>query len=345
MNKENLWYFKSGHDSDVVVSTRVRLARNLRDYPFEPRLDRNCANEIISRVKNALPESKGYSFMDFTAVDPITAASFAEQHIVSEEFAEKKTPHALMINENEQVYIMVCEEDHLRIQAILSGLELNEAYRRAAAADDLLDESLNIAYSEKLGYLTHCPTNLGTGMRASVMMFLPALTMGRQIRSLQSQLSKLGLTIRGAAGEGSRGDGYLYQISNQVTLGVSEEETLKKLSAVIDKISSEERSLRERLKANSQIKLKDNTRRALGVLLYAEILDSNELTELYSTLRLGVAMGYADGIEYKTLDRLLIECMPATISIRGGGKCAENAQERDIYRAALAREILSGKNN
>ena len=226
------WYEVPGNDSDVVVSSRVRLARNLADYPFEPRLSQEQAKEICDKIRSVYGD--GWLCTDFSALPVTEKRAYAEKHLVSPDFAEKKMPGILLSRNS--VHIMVLEEDHLRIQSIYPGLALEEAWHDAAEADGLLDAGVNVAYTEQLGYLTHCPTNLGTGMRASVMLFLPAYTAARGIQPLTAQLSKLGLTIRGMYGEGSAAEGCLYQISNQITLGCTEEETIRKLETVVKQI-------------------------------------------------------------------------------------------------------------
>ncbi|MBR3894707.1 MAG: hypothetical protein IKJ35_06115 [Clostridia bacterium] len=220
------WYNTLGKDSDTVISTRVRLARNINGYPFASRLDVAKANEIIEKVSVPL-EASGFRKIHFSDLSPVMATSYVERHYVSPEFATKEAPHALFLQETAGLAVMVCEEDHLRIQSILPGLALEDAYLNASRTEKRLDEDFDFAYSDTLGYLTHCPTNLGTGMRASVMMFLPALTRGGYMDSLANQLSKLGFTMRGLFGEGSGSAGCIYQISNQITLGITEEDTLQ----------------------------------------------------------------------------------------------------------------------
>ena len=229
---------------DTVISTRVRLARNINGYPFVSRLDANSANEIIEKISAPL-EASGFRKINFSDLSNVMATSYVERHYVSPEFATKETPHALLLQEQTGIAVMVCEEDHLRIQCIMPGLNLGEAYKNASRTEKRLDEDFDFAYSDRLGYLTHCPTNLGTGMRASVMMFLPALTEGGYMSSLANQLSKIGLTVRGIFGEGSGSLGCMYQISNQVTLGICEEETLKKLGNAVHQISESEQKARK----------------------------------------------------------------------------------------------------
>lgn len=325
------WYEIPGNENDVVVSSRVRLARNLADYPFEPRLTADMAKEICEKLQNIYAD--GWTYTDFSALSSAEKRSYSEKHLVSPAFADKKTPCALFSRNS--VHIMALEEDHLRIQSIYPGLALEEAWHDAAEADRLLDENANVAYTEKLGYLTHCPTNLGTGMRASVMLFLPAYTAAHGIQPLAAQLSKIGLTIRGMYGEGTGAEGCLYQISNQITLGITEEETVRKLETVVKQIIEKERQLRERQDREA---LADRASRTLGILLYARRMDSTELLGLYTTLRLGAAMKLLDGVTPTMADKLLVESMPGTLTVTEGLK--DDSAARDRARAEGIRRVL-----
>lgn len=332
-----MWYEMNGREKDVVVSTRVRLARNLEDYPFDGRLDEASAKEVIQRLGDIFTEEKGYTYKDFLSLTEEEKRSLSEKHLVSSEFVGKKTPHGLFADKEKNVYVMALEEDHVRIQCIMAGLELEETYRRAVEAEEMLDGGVRVAYSERLGYLTHCLTNLGSGLRASVMMFLPALTESGQIRPLELRLAKMGLTIRGMSGEGSSGDGQLYQISNQVTLGISEEETLSKLGDVVAWITENERKLRQTMMEKEAIKLRDRVKRAYGTLLFAELISTRELLSLYAAVRLGASLGLID-TDVSTFDKLLIEGMPATLTLKKG---TDSVLSRDAARAAMAKELLT----
>lgn len=335
-----MWYKNDGKDKDVAVSSRVRFARNFVDYPFEPRLNEAGAKEIIARVSAIFENREGWKIVDFTSISPVEKMTYAEEHLVSPEFAEKKTPSALIMNEEQGIYIMVLEEDHLRIQCIVPGLDIDEAYRRACEVDELIDRSLTYAYSEKLGYLTHCPTNLGTGMRASVMLFLPSYTKAGGIRSLQNQLGKIGLTIRGMSGENSQANGCLYQISNQVTLGISEEETIKKLADVINQISEQERGLRKQLNPEQLDALANNAMRSIGMMVYSIRITSSELISLYRDVRLGASMGLTGNITPAKLDELLFSSMPNTLML--GDETIKTPGDRDAKRAKIVKSILQG---
>ena len=332
------WYNDTGKECDTVLSSRIRFARNLSEYPFGSRLSPEKANEIIGKVTPVL-ESSGFEKIDFTKLSTAEALSYVEKHYVSREFAEKKTPHTLMLNEPCGYAVMLCEEDHLRMQCILPGLALDEAYSSLCKLDDLIDESFDIAYDEELGYLTHCPTNLGTGMRASVMMFLPALTMAGRINGLSNQLSKIGLTMRGLYGEGTASQGSIYQISNQITLGITEEDSIKKLCDIVNQITESEISLRALITEEKNPALVDRICRAEGTLRHAFMLSSSEFIKLFSDVRLGIDLGIISGIDYKTIGQLFIEVMPATLSL--SEKDAPKTQkDRDVLRAKRIKAAL-----
>lgn len=333
------WYNDEGKERDVFVSSRVRLARNLADYPFEPYLTDKDAAEIIDKVCGALNEKKGYSFIDFSALAENEKLSMVERHLVSPDMAEKTTRSAIVENEQEGLFVMLCEEDHVRIQAIRTGFDIQGAFKSACKADDLIDAAVDVAYDEKLGYITHCPTNLGTGMRASVMMFLPALTMTGRIKGIQNQLTKLGLCVRGMTGEGSAAKGCLYQFSNSVTQGVSEEDIITNLEEAVKQIASKERDLRKELLCNSSDELRDRVMRAWGTMKYAWILSSDEMLRLYADVRLGVSLGIITEIDEKGLDSLIFECMPATLCVSAGGELP--GDKRDRLRAQKIREKLA----
>jgi len=329
------WYEMQGKDKDVVISSRVRLARNIDGYPFPSRLDEKSAQEVISKVRTAFGDA--YTYTDLTALTPLEIRGYVERQEISQDLANAKGPHGLLTSDKSGVSVMVCEEDHMRLQCVMSGLALKEAYELVAEADDVADSALDIAFDEKLGYLTHCPTNLGTGMRASVMMFLPAMTMSRQIQSLSAQLQKLGLTVRGMYGEGSSAEGCIYQISNQITLGITEEETLDKLSKIIDQIVVSERQLRESVGKNDE--LCDRIARAEGVFRYAKMISSSEFMKLYADLRLGISTDITQGISFEKLDSLLVRVMPANLMLESEQLSADEKQ-RDKLRAEKIRSII-----
>ena len=332
------WYNTVGKENDVVVSSRIRFARNIADYPFDSKLDETSANEIIEKVSSAL--GNDFEKIDFTNISAYESGALVEKHYISPDFAKKKLPHALLKNEKDDVAVMVCEEDHIRLQCILPGLSLNKAFKNACIYDDILDENLNIAFSEKVGYLTHCPTNLGLAMRASVMVFLPALTMTKSMENLSVQLSKLGFIIRGMYGEGSQPEGCLYQISNRITMGVTEEDTIKRLEEIVTQICEKERKAREIIKSDNFSVLADKICRAYGVLKYARVISSKEFLKLFADVRLGIALGLIKDITYEALGEIMIGVLPANLVLRHGGKVISDF-ERDVLRADYIRESIS----
>ncbi len=334
-----LWYEMIGRDSDVVVSTRVRLARNIEDYPFGNRLEETGAREIINKVSAVFKDDADYKTVDFHALSQIDKNVMCDEHKVSREFAAKKTPTALIENDKEQLYIMLLEEDHIRIQSIKAGFATSAAYESVCLADEKIDRGVKYAYDEKLGYLTHCPTNLGTAMRVSVMMFLPALTYASGIRSLQEQLGKVGLTIRGMYGEGSSADGCLYQISNEITLGLTETEIISKVNGICEKIIEQERKLREKLKNSPDGRFTDKIMRSYGTMLYATLIDTEELYRLYCDVRLGASIGIIEGVTTERLDSMLVCGMSSTL-MKEDSEIRTPAQ-RDAARAKMIKKLLT----
>ncbi len=340
------WYGKEGSMTGVVLSSRVRLARNVEGVPMGKRLSADGAEKLIEGAGKALSDCDR---VDFRRLDPVTAAAYAEEHLVSAEFASSDSPRALYKNEGEDTYIMVCEEDHFRIQSITRGYSLAEAYSHAAAAEAKLAGVFRLAFDPELGYLTHCPTNLGTAMRASLMMFLPALTRQGAIAPLARQLSKVGLTVRGMYGEGSDAAACLYQISNQVTLGITEEETIKKLTRLSDTVINEELKARRELFEKAPEDVADVCSRAFGTLTHSRVISCREFMENWVSVRLGVSiaelsgknadLGIPETLTYKTLDTSLIESQPAVLTLlSGGGELSP--RERDVLRSSRLREML-----
>lgn len=332
------WYIEKGDQGDVVLSTRIRLARNLDEYPFPSRLDVAGKNKVNSLVKSALFEndSKDFSYIEMKDLSRRQAVSLAERHLISPEFAAKKDGSALMLSGDESVSIMLCEEDHIRLQVMKAGLALEEAFDIADKLDSLLDSRLNYAFDDRIGYLTACPTNLGTAMRASVMLHLPALTRCGQISRLANTVSKLGLTIRGAYGEGSRSSGDIYQISNQITLGITEETAIANLKSIVLQLVGQERAAAAKMVKNATDE--DKIFRAYGILKNARLLSTEEFMELASLVRLGAARGIID-VSIEKINELIVNMQPATVS--AANENAETAAARDAVRAAAVREALA----
>ena len=326
---------------DVILRSRVRLARNIVDYPFPPVLDNACRQEIVAKVSSALATSNFNSNTDIA--DPIRAHILAEDHLISREFAAEKEAHALFLSHDRDISIMVCEEDHLRIQAFANGLALKEAKYKATEAERLLNQSIRFAFDNDLGYRTHCPTNLGTAMRASVMMFLPALTFTKRMGELKTNLEKIGITVRGLYGEGTAADACIYQVSNSLSLGLSEEDLIQKVETIAQRIAEDEQAARNSLFTANRNALTDKIYRSLGILRYAHMLSSKEFFDCYVYVRLGISLGLVPETDHTALDGLLQTAMPAHILLQDR-HAAEDASLRDCLRAQTVRNTLGGRN-
>lgn len=332
-----IWY-KEAKDNDIIISTRIRLARNLAKYPFPLTIAKAQKDEVCKKVKNAVlgsnsTLSKEFSLVEMKDLTPVEREALAEKHLISREMT-KNDVGSVFLSKDENMSIMLMEEDHIRLQVIMGGGQLKKAWELANKVDDVLEESLDYAFSEKFGYLTACPTNTGTGMRASVMMHLPALTLTGNINKIISQASALGLTVRGLYGEGSKAYGNLYQISNQITLGISEEEIIEKLLNISAQIEKHERESEEAIKNNDSVC--DKLWRSYGTLKFARIIPSKEAKALLSDVILGENMGIIDIKGKKSKTELMIESEPALI-MSGGDMTPE---ERDKKRAELLRENI-----
>ncbi len=334
----NKWYIEKGDQGDIVLSTRIRLARNIDEYPFPSKLDMAGKNKVNSLVKSVLFENdkKDFSFIEMKDLSRIQAVSLAERHVISPEFAGKKDGSALVLSADESVSIMLCEEDHIRLQVMKAGLALEEAFDIADKLDNMLSSKLNFAFDERIGYLTQCPTNLGTAMRASVMLHLPALTRCGQMSRLASTVSKLGLTIRGAYGEGTKPKGDIYQISNQITLGITEETAIANLKSIVLQLVAQERAAAAEIIKNPAEE--DKMFRALGILRSARLLSSDEFMELASLVRLGATRGLFD-VSIEKLNELTVGMQPATVN--ASNENAATPAQRDAIRAKIVREALS----
>ena len=336
----NKWYMNDGSERDIVVSSRIRLARNLNGYPFPNKMTSEQKYEVIQKVSDAITKSRSkwknkFVFYDMDKISRINAYSMVERHLISPDFAENGQGRAALITEDETVSIMINEEDHVRIQVLTSGLELKTAYKIANEIDSLLDKSLNFAFDSELGYLTECPTNLGTGMRACAMLHIPALETMGAINPLGNTISKIGLTMRGTFGEGSTVKCSMYQLSNQVTLGISESSAIENLENMTKQIIARERQARSGIDRD---KLEDMAYRAWGVLSSARMISSAEFLNLADKLRLGIGMEIFDKIGLEVIDELIMICQPASLQVKAGGALDE--ETRDKLRARTIRETL-----
>ncbi len=324
--------------SEAVVSTRVRLARNIKEYPFPIRLSEEKAKEVVDKIDAALKDC-GMKFhrIDLDAVSDTMKVALLERHLISPDFVRGDAGRAVFLSDDNSVSIMVNEEDHIRLQVIRDGFEPDEAYAIADQLDNALSGKLDFAFHEKLGYLTQCPTNLGTGMRASVMLHLPALEITGAVHRIGANLSKLGLTIRGLYGESSKPIGAFFQLSNQVTLGISEKAAIANLKNITTQLISQEMKARENLLG--KIEVEDKIARALGVLKTALVMDHSEAMSLLSLVRLGVASKKLNTLSTDSIDKLIVEIQPASIMTKYGKEMSP--QERDIKRAEMIRERLN----
>ena len=331
------WYLGAGEQNDIVVSTRIRLARNINDYPFPNKLNTKSRIELNNIIKNAVEFDNKYNlrYVEMKTLAHFEAASMAERHIISPEFASDADGRALLVSNEEDIVIMLNEEDHLRIQVMKSGFALDEAYMVADDIDNSLNQKFDFAFDSRIGYLTQCPTNLGTGMRASVLLHLPALTMSGQIHKLINTITKLGLTFRGAFGDGAGAIGDMYQLSNQITLGISEEFAIKNLKAITLELCAQERQAREEMV--NEIDTEDSIFRAFGLLKWARLLTTKELMENLSLVRFGSVLGKIN-VPVETINELMISMQPASINVLAEQKL--EAKDRDMLRAKIVREKL-----
>jgi len=325
------WLRGTGEDSDIVISCRIRLARNLPDLPFVARCtpaQKTELAEILSEKVLAANIGEGAQYL---ALD-------VERHLISNEHAEAEGARGVAFDARETASVMVNEEDHLRIQAFHSCFHLEETWAAIDALDDRISKGVEYAFSPELGYLTACPTNVGTGMRASVMLHLPALGMTRQIEQVVHAVQKMGLVVRGLYGEGTQASGNLCQISNQMTLGKSETEIIENIASTVPTIVTMERKARLALMERTREQLEDKIWRSLGMLRSARLISSGETIEHLSLLRLGVNLGLVERLDCATVNQLFILTLPAHLQ-KIEGKALET-KERDVARAHFIRETL-----
>jgi protein arginine kinase len=337
------WMKNEGPHSDIVLSSRIRLARNLENHQFPTVFSGDEALKVVHEVGEALkkfPEMKDnpLELLLMNELQPLQKRVLVEKHLISPLLAEGTNYGAVFLSENEDISIMVNEEDHIRIQCLASGLQLKETLVKANQIDDVIEEKVPYAFDEKIGYLTSCPTNVGTGLRASVMVHLPALVLTQQMDQIIPAINQLGLVVRGIYGEGSQSLGNLFQISNQLTLGKSEEEIVDDLISVVFQIIDQERSAREALVKTNHIQLEDRIFRSYGVLANSRIIESKEAAQCLSDVRLGIDLGYINTISKNVLNELMILTQPGFLQQYAG--VSLRPEERDIRRAALIRERL-----
>lgn len=335
------WLRGSGANPDIVVSSRIRLARNLAGFNFVSKLNREREEEIIDLVEEAthqIPELKDVLFVRYHDVTELDKQFLLERHLISREHATEQGEKAVAVSPNEVVSLMVLEEDHLRLQVFQSGFGINETWRITNEIISGLEKNLPFSFHANLGYLTACPTNVGTGIRASCMLHLPCLVLTRQVNKVLQALAKLNLATRGLYGEGSQAAGNFFQISNQITLGQDEEEIIAGLEKVIHQMIDHEKEARQYLLEKRRSKLEDQVWRALGTLKVAHIMSSGEAVQLVSMVRLGIDLGFIQNLNYAELNNLFLLMQPAHLQKMFGR--ALGPSERDIRRADLIRERL-----
>lgn len=337
------WMSAEGPDSDIVLSSRIRLARNIKQVNFPTIFSHDEAKRVIEIIKARMEKSTFDTYGDFSLLQmddlqPLQKRVLMEKHLISPHLAENASHGACLLTENEEVSIMLNEEDHIRIQCLFPGFQLSEALEVANQIDDWLETEIDYAYDEQVGYLTSCPTNVGTGLRASVMMHLPGLVLTHQMNRIIPAINQLGLVVRGIYGEGSEALGNIFQVSNQITLGKSEEDIAEDLKSVVEQLISQERSAREALAKTSNIQLEDRVFRSYGILSNSRIIESKEAARCLSDVRLGIDMDYIQGISKNILNELMVLTQPGFLQQYAGGPL--RPFERDIRRASLIRERL-----
>ncbi len=334
------WLRGTGPESDIVMCSRIRLARNLADFPFTNRASRSEKADIEGQVRAAVDAFKlDSAFFDVNALANLDRQFLVERQMISSEMANGEGPRGVVVTPEENISIMVNEEDHLRIQYMLSGFRLPEVWEKINALDDQLEDDIAYAYSPSLGYLTACPTNVGTGIRVGVMLHLPGLVANKQIDKVFRALQKINLAVRGLYGEGSQAFGDFYQVSNQQTLGKSEEEIIKILTDVVPQVLQYERTARQELLTGRRQHLHDQVSRAYGVLKTAQTISSEETMLLLSSVRMGINLGLIDDLSIATVNELFIQTQPAYLQKLRGSELG--VEERNVARASYLRSRLA----
>lgn len=331
---------KSSSNEDIVLSSRIRLARNIQGVPFPNKMNveeaRGLSKNIIDSFLQANKDK--YNIVNLWESDKLKNRVYYEKHLISKNLIKNKEISSFIYNEDETISLMINEEDHLRIQTITAGFNLKEAYSEADRVDDILEERLDYAFHESLGYLTACPTNIGTGLRASVMIHLPAITQNNEIKEVSTILNRVGMVIRGSYGEGTEVLSNLYQISNQVTLGLSEEDLIKNLERIVNEVINQEQKARADLYKNYRFELEDKIMRSLSILKSSVLISNKESLELLSNVRMGVEMGIIN-IEKQKLNSLLYKISSPVIAADNDKELSE--KDKNIIRSKILKKILS----
>jgi len=334
--------FNLGPESDVIISSRIRLARNLRDFPFPLKMNPKQSEEVLESIKEVLVNNyQDMNFINVNELSEVELFSMVEMHLISPEFAMSKKPKGLILSDTDIISIMVNEEDHIRIQALASGFQLENVWKMCLNIDNSLEEKLDIAFSDTFGYLTSCPTNVGTGMRVSTMLHLPALVMSGYINKILEVCNKLGIAVRGLYGENSKAHGNMFQISNQVTLGLDEYEIVNNVKNIVKHIIDQERILRNELYKQNPIIIEDKLSRSYGIFTNAKILTSEEAFKLISDVRLGLEMGIIKDIDMYKINEIMLFMQSANLQRLSGKKLS--LQEINIKRAEIVQKIIKNK--
>ena len=332
---------KHVNETDIAVMTRVRLARNIKNIPYPRKMSPLQASKLVEKVTSAFDNSPIKATLktyDISKLSELEKKALIEKHLISPEICASKVPCAAIISEDEKISVMVNEEDHLRIQVFSDGLDAQTAYDTAKNIEKLLSETLEFDYDSEFGYLTSCPTNAGTGLRASVMLHLPAISSAQQVNPLLKWAANLGMTVRGLYGEGSRASGALYQLSNQITMGTGEEDIINRFTAAACSLISEERRISSQLFENNPYEIKDKCLRSLGILKNAYMISSTEAMNLVSNVCMGANADIIKNADISSLRKAMLSAMPATLALS-----MENAQprERDVKRAQILQQALN----
>ncbi|MBN2453166.1 MAG: protein arginine kinase [Candidatus Omnitrophica bacterium] len=341
MKQDSEWLKGTGPNADIVMSSRMRLARNLDKAPFSNRSDSRQLEAVLNEVRDAALSTnflRGATFFRLKDLSEVDRLFLVERHLMSPEHAKNTDYKGLIVDPKEIVSVMINEEDHLRIQVLQSGLNLKECWRIIDSIDTDLSKRLPYAYSAKWGYLTACPTNAGTGLRGSVMLHLPALVFVGQINKILQAIAKLGLNIRGFYGEGTEATGNIFQVSNQASMGMTENDIVDSIDRIINQAVRREEAMRESLVAKNKEALIDRVSRAYGTLRSAHIISSNETITLLSAIRLGVDLGVIKNLDRRMVNELFIQTQPAHLQKLEGKPL--NSNERDVKRASLIRKNI-----
>ena len=340
------WMREDGPENDIVLSTRIRLARNLTKEKFPIIAEEKDLDNLGLKIKNkynkrTFKNYKNLEYISMSDLSHIEKRVLVEKHLISPYLAKTHST-GVLISENEKVSVMINEEDHIRIQIYFSGFQINEALEASLEFDDWLEEDLDYAFDEEKGYLTSCPTNTGTGMRASVMIHLPALVLTKRIKRMLPAINQLGFVVRGIYGEGTEATGNIFQISNQITLGKSETDIIDDLRMIVIQLIKQEREARTRLFEKSKITLEDRIYRSFGILKYSRIMESKEAATRISDVKLGIDLGIIEGLSHSILNELITLTQPGFLQQYAGKVLT--VEERDKLRAKLIRERLKIKN-